>query len=130
MSNNLKVFVLISLLTILIVGTGIFTQSFLKSTSDGLVDQIAKVESNTMSGDWTAAKNNLLPIQDKWSAVKGKWAVLVDHQEIDNIDVTLSRMQKYVQSRDMSSALAEASALLKFVRHIPNKETISLENVF
>jgi hypothetical protein len=130
LKHTVKAIVLILVFTTLIIGTSIFAQKVLSSTSNELESYIINIENSTASKDWNTAEQNLNQIQNKWASVKGTWAILVDHQEIDNIDVTLTRMQKYVLSRDTSSALAENSALLKFVRHIPKKETLTLENIF
>jgi hypothetical protein len=54
----------------------------------------------------------------------------VDHQEIDNIDITLSRLQRFVETCDKASSLSEASALAKYVSHIPEKELPNMRNIF
>ena len=129
MNFSVKVITSIAILVALIVGISIVTQNILYKTAGDLEEYITKAENSAKSGEWSAALQSVQQIQNKWSKIKGIWAILIDHQEIDNIDVTLARMQKFIQCRDTSSALAEASALLKFIGHIPKKETLLLENI-
>lgn len=113
-----------------IIAVSIFSQYTLYRDSDKLVQSIEKVEESMNKKDWNQAENQVNQISKIWEDVKGTWSALVDHQEIDNIDVTLTRMQTLVKSKDTSSALSEAAALKKFFNHIPNKEKLSLHNVF
>lgn len=129
MKYSLKVILSLSALVAVIVGIGLIGQSILGRTSGELGQSIAKVESSTASNDWKTAELAVTQIKNKWSGIKGVWAVLIDHQEIDNIDATLARMEKFIMAKDTPSAMAEASALKNFVDHIPVKEKLLLENV-
>lgn len=113
-----------------IITASVFAQQILFRDSDQMVLSIEKVEEGIKKKDWEQAKNQIDRIMKLWADSKGTWSALVDHQEIDNIDVTLSRLQTLVNSKDTASALQEAAALRKFVGHIPNKEKLSLDNVF
>ncbi|NLV37086.1 MAG: DUF4363 family protein, partial [Clostridiaceae bacterium] len=89
-----------------------------------------KIEESVESEGWDQAKGILKQISDDWMEVKGIWAALIDHAEIDNIDITLSRLEALIMIEDVSASLSEAAALRKYVNHIPNKEKLSFENVF
>lgn len=127
---TIKITAIILLLTLIIIFSGITAQRVLYNDSKKMAQQIEKLEENIVSEDWKNAGNSLDRVNMIWSKVKGKWSALVDHQEVDNIDVTLSRLQKFVESCDKSSSLSEAAALGKFVRHIPEKELPNLSNIF
>lgn len=88
------------------------------------------VESSIGSSNWNQADTQLTRMINYWSGVKGYWSALIDHQEIDNIDETLARLQMLIKGKDNASALAEASALKKFIVHIPEREKPSLDNIF
>lgn len=64
-----------------------------------------------------------------WSKMKGIWSSLIDHQEIDNIDITLSRLQMMIEIEDTSALIPEAAALRKIISHIPEKEKLTLDNL-
>lgn len=117
-------------ITAAIVAVSVFSQQILYRDSGKIVQSIEKVEESIIKKDWNQAKNQIGQNMKIWEAVKGTWSALVDHQEIDNIDVTLMRLQTLINSKDTASALSEAAALKKFVNHIPDKEKLILDNVF
>lgn len=129
MRHSVKIISVIIALTVVIVGTSLIMQRVLAKTSTDLVESISGIEAGTSASNWKTAEKNLELVQKKWSRVSSTWSMLIDHQEIDNIEVTLSRMEKYIAAKDKPSALAEASALKNYINHIPTKETLNFKNV-
>lgn len=127
---TIKTITAIIAITAAIITISIFSQNILHRDSDILVQYIEKVEDSIKKDDWNQAENHINQNVKIWEDMKGTWSALVDHQEIDNIDVTMTRLQTLIKSKDTSSALSEAAALKKFFNHIPNKEKLSLHNVF
>lgn len=130
MSHSFKLLLSIAILLAIITGMGLISQNILSISATGLEKELSQVESSTVSNDWKTARTSLDKVSNKWTGLKGIWAVLIDHIEIDNIDIALSRLDKYILCKDTSSALAEASAMMKYIRHIPRKEAFKIENVF
>ncbi len=130
MNHTFKVILSIVILAALILGISAVSQRILTVTASDLEKELSRVEDSTVSNDWAAAENSLKDVNEKWSGIKNTWAVLIDHMEIDNIDITLTRVEKYILCKDTSSALAEASALMKYIKHIPLKESLNIENIF
>lgn len=128
--HSFKIVSAIALLLIVLVGAGIYTQSTLSSTAQHLESQIAEVERNTIAEDWDKAGNSLERVEKDWGKTEKTWTTLIDHTEIDNIDYTLSKLSKYVETESKSLALAEIAALKKYIQHIPEKESFLLKNIF
>jgi squalene cyclase len=129
MKYTVKILTGLILLTIIIIGFSLYTQSYLNQTSVELEKHINTIESGIKAGDWNTVFKNLDETDARWKHSKKGWATLIDHQEIDNIDETLSRMQEFIKTKDVPSALAEASALKLYLRHIPDKESLNIENI-
>lgn len=129
MRHSVKIITAVAVLTAFIAGTSLIAHRVLDKTSTDLLDSISGVESGTAASNWNSAEISLKQVKNKWSGVSGTWAMLIDHQEIDNIEVTLSRMEKFISARDTASALAETSALRNYIQHIPSREALSLKNV-
>jgi len=126
----IKTIAAIIAITAAIITVSVFAQKLLFHDSDQLVRSVEKTEEGIKKNDWEQAENQIDQIMRQWEDTKKTWSALVDHQEIDNIDVTVSRLQTLVRSKDDASALQEAAALKKFVGHIPNKEKLTLYNIF
>lgn len=127
---TIKISAAIIFLILIIILAGITAQRVLYNDSRSMAQPIGDLEESIASEDWKKAGNSLEKVNMEWEKVKGKWSALVDHQEIDNIDVTLSRLQRFVETCDKASSLSEASALGKYVSHIPEKELPNFRNIF
>ncbi len=130
MKAPLKSFIAVIILSALMVVACLYARSLLSSSSLGLEATLFEIEKSITSSDWENTSAYSKKLEEGWSSAKGLWAALIDHQEIDNIDETLSRLKKYVQTKDTSAALAEVSVLVNYIGHIPKKEALSLENFF
>lgn len=128
--HTLKILSSIILLTAIIIAIGIYTQQILNRDSLRMEQSIDEIENSVKSEKWIQAETGIQTTKMIWKDVKGSWSALIDHQEIDNIDVTLSRLQMLVMAKEMPSSLSEAEALKIYIGHIPAKEKLGFENLF
>jgi hypothetical protein len=126
----LKNLLLILIPTVFIIGLGIFSQQLLRRDSNVLKSSIDVAVKCAYTGNWKGAEDSLDEVAKTWSKVKGSWSALIDHEEIDNIDVTLSQLQTLVKAKELPDTLSEAAALKTYIGHIPEKEKLRLENLF
>jgi hypothetical protein len=127
---SLRILFLIIILVFFIIGLSIFTQQVLFRDSENLTAAIDKAVKSTEAGNWKDAENNLDEAAKIWSGVKGTWSALIDHAEIDNIDVTLAQLQTLASIKELPDTLSEAAALKIYIGHIPEKEKLKLDNLF
>lgn len=130
MTYSSKVLTLVIVLTSVIISTSIYTYTLLLKSSDRLSGYIVNIENNSNNGNWANAKKNLNSLQEDWHKTHKTWTLLLDHLEIDNIDTSISRMSKYVETENISLTLSEAAALKQYINHIPEKEVLALKNIF
>lgn len=128
--HSFKVITSIIVLLAVIIGASIFSSRILASSSEKLQQQISEIERNTSEGNWEKAEESITSVEKDWEKLEKTWAKLIDHMEIDQIDNTLSRLTKYIETQDKPLALAEAAALKKYIEHIPEKESLQLKNLF
>jgi hypothetical protein len=108
-----------------------FASSFYLSHSASKIDhQIRKVEANSRANNWANANLELINLEKEWKKSSNKWAMLIDHAEIDNIDNSLIRMKEYIKAKNSILSLGELANLKQYVNHIPQKESFSFNNVF
>jgi len=107
----------------------IWTQHYIAARTDEIVQQLDQVESCIQGKDWNSAKVKVTQLKKTWDSTKAKWQMLLDHEELDNIEMALFRVMKWVDVQDDGEALAEMSTLRFFVTHIPHKEALRLDNI-
>jgi hypothetical protein len=81
------------------------------------------------SGNWSNASKNMESIKDSWDKTEKLWGILVDHYEIDNIEMSMTESRKYIETKDTSMSLAELDNLSLMIEHIYNKERINIKNI-
>jgi hypothetical protein len=119
----------IVIIVVLLLGGSLTTYRYLQTTTQTLGAQLAVVEQSISTQKWEVAQKELRTAQQRWDKNKTWWAVLLDHQEIDNIDISMNRLEKYIETHDVSLSLGEVSALKLRVDHISDTEKLNLRNI-
>jgi len=126
----LKVLVIMMAITIIFIGFAIWTQHTLASSAQTLEQTLNSLESAIKGDNWETANEQLEYFNQLWEKTKNLWQIFIDHEEIDNIDVTLARVKQLVSTKEKADSLSEISALKLFIVHIPQKESLCLVNMF
>ncbi|MCL2337382.1 MAG: DUF4363 family protein [Firmicutes bacterium] len=94
-----------------------------------MADSINRLEAQLLNNEWGQAESTAGEISGAWEQHKQWWPVFIDHQEIDNIDMTLARTVKFVENKARAQAIAELAVLKVLLKHVPEKERVNLKNV-
>ena len=114
----------------IILGAGYYTITEVTKTSDTLISKSGVIKTDIENENWDSALIGLVEFKSFWNDVKSVWTILINHTEIDSIDMALARIEQYILTREKGLALGEMSLLELMVKHIPQKEKLTLENVF
>lgn len=128
--HSAKVIISIVVLLAVIFAFSAYASNLLATTSQDLESHVAKIEEHIKAEDWEKIDTPLESVEKQWKKTSRTWAILIDHFEIDNIDAALSRMSMFIEAKDRGPALAEAGILRQYIRHIPEKESMRLINIF
>ncbi|NLB19044.1 MAG: DUF4363 family protein [Syntrophomonadaceae bacterium] len=91
---------------------------------------IERVMAEIKQDQWETADKQMSKLVDVWDNKAGWWPIVLDHQEIDNIDFSLARAKEYVSNQSKTLSLGQLSELKLMILHIPEKEKVTLENIF
>ncbi len=125
----MRTYVLVALVMVIVLATGLFALEALKDTAARMVAGFDRVEKAVAGEDWAEARREMDRAQKMWTGYKGWWTMVIDHQEIDNIDMTMARMNRYIGMRDKTMAFGELAVLKQILCHIPEKEKVSWQNI-
>jgi hypothetical protein len=126
----LKPLIIIIILTVLIIVGGCLTLYALNSESQRLSSSLSSLEKDIENQNWDEAVEKLEEFHTKWDKTSLMWSMLVDHYEIDNIELVVSGLISYVKTHDKNEALSHMSSLKTLIKHIPAKESFTLQNIF
>jgi hypothetical protein len=102
---------------------------YISSQSETLQKQLIELEKHIDTEDWSQADTLYKSFKQKWVNIDHKWSMLIDHYEIDYINMDLGELEAYIKTQDKTNALAKISSLQLLVKHIPEKEYPSLKNI-
>lgn len=117
------------ILLCLIIFSGILSMNSIRKSSDKITGMVKNTSDLVASGNWSNASRNIESIQDSWDKTEKLWGILVDHYEIDNIEVSMTKSRKYIETKDTSMSLAELDNLKLMIEHIYSKESINIKNI-
>lgn len=120
---------LITTITVLIILVDIASYNYLYSSSNNMEKKLETIEQNIKSEKWMNAKANADDLEKTWGKISSKWAILIEHREIDDIDMSLSKLKSFIDTKDKDLSLSELKTLKELYSHIPSNEKLTLENI-
>ncbi len=111
------------------LGLSFWSASYLDKTAAKMSAMVNKVEHQVVAKQWQKAGQSISQTDAQWQKTKDWWAIMIDHQEIDNIENALARLNNLTKGKDVPAALAETASLKKMLTHIPEKEVVNLHNI-
>jgi len=126
----MKSILIIAIALSLILGAGYFTMSEVSRTAHILISHSDQMKSSIENGNWEQAQDNFKEFSIFWHNAESMWTILLNHNEIDNIDISLAKIEQYIKARETGLALGEMAILKLLIKHIPEKEKLTLENIF
>ncbi|MEL7566031.1 MAG: DUF4363 family protein [Dehalobacterium sp.] len=115
---------------ILILCFGFFIIGSLTQSAENITNNFAEISDAINEEDWPKAEEQFTSVKEEWTQYKKWWAMIIDHHEIDNIDISFSRVDEYINHQNPALAAGELSVLEQYLKHIPETEKISWKNIF
>ncbi|MEG6570163.1 DUF4363 family protein [Thermoanaerobacterium thermosaccharolyticum] len=120
---------LIVMIIILIIFVDITSYKYLYTSSNSMEKKLDVIEKNIKNDNWKSAETCVNDLEKTWGKVNSKWAILIEHREIDDIDMSLSKLKSFIDSKNKDLSLAELKTLKELYNHIPSNEKLTLENI-
>ncbi|MDF2533501.1 MAG: hypothetical protein K0Q65_3082 [Clostridia bacterium] len=121
---------LLAIFFLIVIITGsLATMYYISNQAEALLEQLHELEKQVDSENWEQASELYKDFKAKWDKVDHKWSMLIDHYEIDYINMDLGELEAFIKTKDKSNALAKLSSLQLLVEHIPDKEYPTLKNI-
>ncbi|WP_202708979.1 DUF4363 family protein [Sporosalibacterium faouarense] len=121
---------IISIILILLIGIGwLLVLDSVTESTDFFIDSLEKLSEDINNNNWESANNQFQKIEKKWNEIRDNWSVLLDHHEIDNIDLSMSKANQYVKSKSDVLSLGEIETLKKLFGIVKENESLTLTNI-
>jgi hypothetical protein len=112
-----------------IIVAGMIMSRYLDTSANRLLKEVMAVQTALEDEDWQQSLDGIVTLREHWRRVETMWTIILDHAEIDNIWLSVARVEAAVNARDKEAAEQELGALKVLIEHIPEKESPSFENI-
>jgi predicted membrane protein len=108
----------------------IYYTYILEKSSGNIVTSIEDIEKKIDKNDWDGVQKDLDILRNKWEGMIKPWSSFIEHEELDNIQVSILKVDEYISMNNEVLTRSELSVLKYLVRHIYLKEKLELGNIF
>lgn len=125
----MRLLIILFIIFVAAVSLGFWTNHSLGSSASELLQSVEQITQGVEKNQWDVAYNQTVELEKTWDKKAKWWPTVLDHSEIDNIEFALARVKEYVATQNTALARGELSELKLMIKHIPEKEAISIKNI-
>lgn len=126
----MKIFWVSLFIILLFFVSAVYFNYTLKVSSQEIMNIFEDIEKNIGEKNWELAQRNFTTLQNKWEDISNPWKAFIEHQELDNIQLSLIKMGEYIKVENEDLAKAELASLKFLIGHIYSNNTVNIENIF
>lgn len=125
--------IIIFVILIIILSGAIYTYKYLDKTTGELSNNLEdlkeeiKIAMETENRDKIRGRVN--DIYQKWEKTESNWAIIVLHDELDQIETSFTKMKSEIEDGELEKSLEELETSVFLVNHIKEKEKFCLKNI-
>ncbi|MBR6033355.1 MAG: DUF4363 family protein [Clostridia bacterium] len=118
----------------IVCATSFLLQKYLNNTSDEILAKLESLKNEIEIAQVESSNTKVTEMSEdvikKWDEMNDIWSMLVVHQELDNIKLSILEVKGAVSTSSFDDALEEIDKAIFLVGHIKEKEAFKLKNVF
>ncbi|KGK91504.1 hypothetical protein DP73_02655 [Desulfosporosinus sp. HMP52] len=120
----------IIVIVIFLLGGSYASYGFVKNTTQATEAHLKTVEQSISAQQWEEAKKELGIVQESWKNNANWWSIILDHQQIDTIDLSIGRLERFIGAKDIPLSMGELSDLQLLFSYLFDAERFNLQNIF
>jgi hypothetical protein len=120
-------FTVIFLLT---VAGGIWSQSYLNQSARELNAQASAIMDAVESESWDQAARDVSALDARWEEAKKWWLVLIEHEKIDMIDEAVHEAEVMIGMEEKPHSMDALGQFTFHVQDVPHKGRVGAANIF
>ena len=127
-----KEIIVVIILIILIIILNIFTQNKISNFFDELINELDKIENNIVNNnfDKNDIQSQLDNILEKWNNEYDKFAVFVEHDELEKIEIEIITINTDFKIGEYNRCVEEIEKCKGLLENLKEKDSLKLVNIF
>lgn len=119
-----------TLVVIVLITSWIIIYNFIDESVTDINSSLTIMEAKVHDSNWDSTSSIYKTIDKKWEETKKVLMLILDHEEMEKINLTLRKIEKFISIEDKSLTLGEIATLKYLFSHVEEKESLSLKNIF
>jgi len=112
-----------------VIGGSIISTIQIHNLSDELCQINVQMTEAVANDDFDGAQEIISMLSDKLKNSKKFLGAFINHNEMDNIELTLAKLRVFLLEEDTIQCLANCEILATQLEHIPKDFKVNLENI-
>jgi|SRR5690554_141421 len=125
----MRVFTGIIIFFLILLGLSIYMEITINRQAKELMTALNHLQSHVIKADYQAVEEQIKKIDHLWSRTRKIWVLLIDHRELDEFELSLSKTKSYLVNQVYIFAQVEIAQMKQIINQIPDKQNLSLENI-
>lgn len=125
----MKRFVIALLLLTATMGTSLGEIFYVSRSADGFLDRIEAADALVKRGELNSALQICEQLEDSWDNTAEKIDILLIHDYVDSIGVSLSQMKAHLENRNADMYFSDSASAKKGLASIKGSEYPNFENI-
>lgn len=117
-------------LLIILFGLNVYCYNYVKTSTEELSTSIDRLINLTDNKDYKNAAVNFNMLKRRTEDSKKIWFLIINHQEIDNVDVTLKQCEAQLKKEADKELTASLNSLKYYINNIYEREKVNITNIF
>ncbi len=127
---GLKFILGISIMLFIILALSITAYLFIKNMTENIEEKLYLLNNDINNKKWLNASEIFKDITKKWEKAETIFPVLIDHDELHNLEISLAKISVFIKNKNKKELLVEINVALKLISSISEQEKLSLKNIF
>lgn len=125
----MRTLIILTLILAALLGLSTWGYYQLDNSARTLAGHLDKSEKAVAGRDWPTVGREISRMSARWERTKTVWTVFINHEEMDKIDMSMARLKEFMVTRNKTETRAGLAELKMLIRHIPEKEALTLHNI-
>jgi len=126
----MRTFIAITIFLFLFLGLAWWYAKYLVRTSEQLAQQAENIRQAVIEELWEEVDTQVMQLRRLWGHHKKTWLLLVDHEDIDDIDLAIYKIDEMAKLQEKEQLLSDIAELRFLLHDLADKEILSLSNIF
>lgn len=120
---------IIVILVLSLAVLALFSYSYINTSAAKIAANFPGVAAAIEREDWQEARLLFNASRERWEQVSKIWPMLINHDDMRDVEISFVDMEVLLKQENRERAAREVANLQYYLKHVPNNEQFSLQNI-